>query len=438
MMFRRKARLLGVVTLVGMMLIVLFVGVALAAAFNVDPFDAAQQNLAASPDPLTQVVSGTIDHPSILGGERDSKVVWYSGTGFSQLDIDLFGTSDLLAFTLGANVTGDATVTWDGDDDSDDLNPTGLGNEDLTGGGTNDSFHLAVPADDTPIDVTLRVYTDSSNWSYFTINMPGGISSGAYVDFVVPFTSFTTGGGSGADFELVGAIQMFIDGTVTPGTDLEIDIVEVTSLRDFGDLPSSYGAVLNGSHVPLGLRFGSRVDAEAASQPNGSATGDDLNFDDEDGVGPTPAVLWNDTAGGSVDVVVSGCSGTCRISGWVDWNGNSDFSDTGDNVLSDVAVTNGTPTHTFSIPSGTDTTDTSFFARFRICETTGVCNTVDATDVINGEVEDHEWSFGATAITLSDLTARSASRVALPLVGASLILLVGLLLYARQARRRSL
>jgi hypothetical protein len=83
---------------------------------------------------------------------------------------------------------------------------------------------------------------------------------------------------------------------------------------------------------------------------------------------------------------------------------------------------------------------TNFFARFRICENSsgpGSCGSLTG-EVFNGEVEDHNWQFDPTAITLSDLTARSASRVALPLVGASLILLVGLLLYARQARRRSL
>ena len=60
-MFRRKVRLLGGVTIVGIMLVVLFVSVALAAALNIDPFDDGEQNLAAGPS--TQVVSETVDHP---------------------------------------------------------------------------------------------------------------------------------------------------------------------------------------------------------------------------------------------------------------------------------------------------------------------------------------------------------------------------------------
>jgi hypothetical protein len=301
------------------------------------------------------------------------------------------------------------------------------------------------------LTLTVRVYSDTSSAGY-SILLPGSIDTGQgdHVDFFIPFN---VAGLSGFDFTDVGAIEVEFDTSLNAGADIDIEFFEADDFRDYGDLPLSYGVpISNANHIPHGLRLGRSVDIEENSQPSALANGDDAvgptarDVDDEDGVIPTPTSFWNvGIGGGSVDVTVNGCSGTCYLNGWINWNSvgvgsDSDFADPGEQVFTNTAVMNGTQSFTFNIPAGADTTDTNFFARFRICENSmgaGSCNSLTG-EVFNGEVEDHYWSFGPTAITLSDLTARSASRVALPLVGASLVLLIGLLLYARQARRRSL
>ena len=173
---------------------------------------------------------------------------------------------------------------------------------------------------------------------------------------------------------------------------------------DFGDLPSEYNLTTlsdNGARhdIPATGRtiLGATIDAEADGQESADAgavgtDGDDGDgSDDEDGI--SVVGTWQEgTAGGAVEVIVTGGSG--YLSAWIDWAGNDQFTDAGDRVLDMVAVTTGAQTRTFDIPAGaissagTHTT----FARFRLWTNSTPALTTTGL-VHNGEVEDHRLVF---------------------------------------------
>ncbi len=163
------------------------------------------------------------------------------------------------------------------------------------------------------------------------------------------------------------------------------------SSTDWGDAPKPYPtlAANNGAvhAIAPGVFLGARVDNEADGQPDVNALGDDNNppvgVDDEDGV-----VLFGShmIPGGLTGVAVT-ASTNGYLSAWVDFNLDGSWATPGDQVFTNVWVTNGLNTlyftAPFAIPRATNT-----FARFRF-STTAITNfTGWAAD---GEVEDHRW-----------------------------------------------
>lgn len=307
---------------------------------------------------------------------------------------------------------GKATLQWDGqDNDAIALDDDGLCNPDcvdLTDGGTNDGLHVQVIFDDLKCKLTFKVYT-GTNWSQYTVNLPGGITEESNrVDVFFPFNGFTVGGGTGAVFTSTGAVVMEIDGTVAAGVDVSIDMMATDSNREYGDLPvGTYGtSILNANHIPKGLRLGNNCDIEATYKSSTGANGDDTNdVDDEDGVAPTNLPWDPGSAGGAVAVTREGCAnlGGCYVNGWIDWNGDGDFADTVEGasehvVNNQLESTDTTETYTFNTP--TSYSAGSYYARFRTCQGSADCDNPDTTDtnVTNGEVEDYKWDITSTAV----------------------------------------
>jgi hypothetical protein len=440
MKIKRSLTVFGLVLLVSL----LAVGLAQAAAVVLDTFDDGPQSFTVD---FGAPNGSGVAAGSMLNSERDVAVQWISGD-LVQLRIDQGAPpgSNRLAFSQADSTTGSATITYDGADG----NPTVLSQfaapVDFTGGGTNDGIHMEVPFDDNLIDVVFTVYSSLTDFSSFRLDLPGGITAAnSHVDFFIPFSQFAVEGGAGASFNGVTAIQIFVDGTVAAGADLSVEFIELDSFREFGDAPASYG---NPSHIPQGLRFGINADSEAAATPTADATGDDqvagTAVDDEDGVRPTPGFLWRPGAvgggnGGSLDFIINGCFTTCYVNGWIDWNNNGSF-EVGERAVTDVPTTNSSfnnwQTLRFNIPAGAVVANGTFLARFRIYPASqGGAASPTTVDVFNGEVEDYRWSFGPTAVTLTEFTARP-SQASLLLTLAACILLVGLggLAVARRLR----
>ena len=391
-------------------LALIIVGVALAAAVAIDTFDDGSQDLNANP--VAHTVEGSVTD-SMVGGERDTQVNWLSGSSEVRVGIDLYDNNRFI-FSPGPGVIGTALLQWDGVDNSIALNATGLKPKDLTDGGKNDCIVLRVLANDSPVAVTLRVYTDDTHWSRYTIDTPGNVIDGSVVDLVIPFTSFTIGGVGVANFADVGAVEMFVDGSLHEGADVSLDFFEAGAVRDYGDLPDGYpvsslGGEDGARHIPRGLRLGARVDTEAYGDHSPLANKDDTtDAADEDGV-VRPAINWTLSNGGHLDVTVAGCPGTCHLNGWINWNTidpskDTDFDDEGEHVFNNLDIGNGTTRLDFTVPA--NPSNNTFDARFRLCSASATCDVVTG-EVVDGEVEDYRWSFGPTAISLVSVTANS-------------------------------
>lgn len=167
---------------------------------------------------------------------------------------------------------------------------------------------------------------------------------------------------------------------------------------DFGDLPAIYEATSlaedGARHIIPGggatIWLGSNgPDAEIDGVPSGGAGSDDTSgTDDEDGVTATPSGWTNGTNGGSVQVTVHGSG---WLVGWIDWNNDGTFLDSGDMVISQ-AVTTGTATYTFNVPSGTVTASPgqSWYGRFRLFTSQPPFPVFAYSgDTTDGEVEDY-------------------------------------------------
>ncbi len=132
---------------------------------------------------------------------------------------------------------------------------------------------------------------------------------------------------------------------------------------DFGDAPASYGTTLanNGPRHGFiaGLFLGNNWDAEQNGQPTTNSLGDDLNgaldstdtvIDDEDGVvlaRPLARTTTNILA-----VTASTTTTTAYLHGWIDLNGDGDFTDSGEKIISNQVVTTGTQPVTFPALGG--------------------------------------------------------------------------------------
>ena len=376
----------------------------------IDAFDSAPAQVLSVPC-CSGTDSSAVDTAGALGGERDIETTMLTG---------VFGTQDLFAgpplnglyHAQQPLMTGQTKVTWDGNDnDPTNLNPTGLGGLDFTDGGSNNGLHIRVISANGPADLIFTAYSDGSNYSSATLTLSGSLSN---QNFLVPFTSFVTQAGSGADFSNIGALELLIDGSSTPGFQILLDTLAL-STHDFGDLPAAYALTTQANdgarHIVGDLYLGATVDGEADGQTSSNADGDDTNgVDDEEGISPTGT--W--TVGANGGAVNISASGQGCLSGWLDWDSNNNFDDAGDDVIIMADIMTGTNTISFDIPAGTILTDATFFSRFRLVPDTGDLNCNDDTpigltgEVDNGEVEDHLLS-PLAGLSISDVAVDEAA-----------------------------
>ena len=179
----------------------------------------------------------------------------------------------------------------------------------------------------------------------------------------------------------------------------------VAGLADYPTLISSNGA----SHaVVAGLSLGSGIDAEYDGQPNSTATGDDIVFptnggNDEDGILFDAFSRLVPGGVAIVDVKVTNTSGDqAYLYGWIDFNGDGDWDDQGEQIFAGEEVDPGLNTKLeINVPELFDVTDPDAisvlgdtYARFRLSTDTNLAGDAPADlsydgYVSNGEVEDY-------------------------------------------------
>jgi hypothetical protein len=154
---------------------------------------------------------------------------------------------------------------------------------------------------------------------------------------------------------------------------------------DFGDYSSFSSA---SSTVVTTLKIGATTDKESAITSNATATGDDITgSDDEDGVTLPANIIQGALTTMTVNVTnTTGFSTYLNV--WIDFNRNGSLADTGELVLTNSVIANGTSnsnrTVTFTVPL----TATAGVAGVRVRLTSG-SSPGPATSIGNGEVEDY-------------------------------------------------
>lgn len=171
---------------------------------------------------------------------------------------------------------------------------------------------------------------------------------------------------------------------LTQGTIVHECVAQV-QYYDYGDAPDPKYPTLaanNGAAHTVDNRIylGAAVDTEADGQPNATATGDDNNnTDDEDGVTFTTTLVPGSTA--EVQVVASAFG---VLNAWIDFNGDGDWADAGEQVFPDQPLAAGINNLSFAVPA--QATPGQTFSRWRFSSVSGLSYTGTA---FNGEVEDH-------------------------------------------------
>jgi len=452
--FLRQLKIAGGASLLIALVVVI---VALAADVNIDSFNAGSNQIIQIfvadadgddiPDLPVQAVLRRLSTAAI-GGERD--LILTVNTG-NVGDLARWRATTVSGFyltlALDPNIEADAIVQWDGNGDAtgQTLDCTGgLGGVDLTDAGTNEGIVVRVQFSDTTAPLAMRLYTDCSNWEEYTLDFQDDVGTGQVVDLFMPFSSF--GGGAGTmNPASIRAIEMEIDTTGYPGADVEVKFIRATSIKEFGDLPTSGAvifdsAIVDAYHISQGLRLGVNVDAEANDNPDTNAVGDDNQGtpDDEDGVTRDMVDQWTPGATVDLSIVVRGCgdSTTCYLNGWIDWDRSGDFSGANEQIYNDNAVADGTQGRTVSVPASGYTQGDDVYTRFRVCRTLDTCDTPTATNVLDGEIEDYYWLFRPTAVTLTSLQAYAAQPALVGLLAAVTLAASGGLVFLRRRRAK--
>lgn len=173
--------------------------------------------------------------------------------------------------------------------------------------------------------------------------------------------------------------------------------------QDFSDAPASYGNPVH--DIVTGYRIGSVNTAETVAYANANAVGDV----GDDGYS---AGTYRRTFVTTATVTVAGANG--RLQGWIDWNGDGDFADAGEQVATNVADNGAGDTNAatgvigIAITTPATATLAQTFARFRWSTT---LNAPPSSLILsNGEVEDYAF----TSLGVATLTTVKSSSVYSP------------------------
>lgn len=189
------------------------------AAVIIDPFDPTEQSVGVSDSPAGfKQAQSIVAAPEALGGERDITVQRISAnSGSVDVDVHLSGPSQL-AYSSGPNTDGRGIILWDGPGSA------GLGGLNVSQSGANVGIFLFAASD---LGATLTLDIGSS----------GGASAGSvlvpadpsfnFTPVFLPFTSFATTSGSGANFASINYVRLTINGPL--GTDVLVDLITANS-----------------------------------------------------------------------------------------------------------------------------------------------------------------------------------------------------------------
>ena len=217
-------------------------------------------------------ISSFLPIAAAIGGERD--MVLTATAGSITLEANGAAFPGFLNYNANFGATGRSRVVWDGaDNNATTLSPSGLASKDLTALGET-GFQFSIGSNQA-VTLTLIVHTGPANSSTATLNLVA-----TDVDSVfVPYATFVTTTGTGANFSNVGAIELLTEAP-TAGTATVIDGVQ-------GQSPTRFTANFT-NFLPITL--GNLVFNDANN--NGQ-----FDSSTEDGINDVGLTLFEDTNG---------------------------------------------------------------------------------------------------------------------------------------------
>ncbi len=276
----------------------------------VDAFNATSQLITAS-RASGPTAAASAAAPEAIGGQRDLYAQLTSTDGSLTLDVNT-DNPGVFEASYSGQATGSYQIIWDGKaNETRVTNPTGLNHADLTSGGLSTGFGFTIGADHAT-SFTVLIYTDANDWSQATIPVPAG--SGAAVDNVfVPFSSFTIGAGSGANFSNVGAVELVSSSGPSVQTEMKlIGSLEPVPLSggDFANVTQADLAIVK-SAVPNPVVAGNTLTYALVASNNGPSNATGVTITDTLPAGVTYASASSSQgtvsqAGGTVTVNVGG------------------------------------------------------------------------------------------------------------------------------------
>lgn len=194
---------------------------------SIDNFNTTAQSISVA-QPGTTTASSSVVAPESIGGERDMRAAITSSASNFQINANLAGSA-VLAFDASSGAEGTRVITYDGvDSDGATLNATGLGGINLQSSNAV-GFRFRIGSNQSGTNLVVRVYSSATNFSVANVALPnnGGVPTGTAI---VRFSEFTVGGGTGANFTNVGAIEFGLEaGTAV---DVQVDTFETAAVVD--------------------------------------------------------------------------------------------------------------------------------------------------------------------------------------------------------------
>ena len=205
----------------------------------------------------------------------------------------------------------------------------------------------------------------------------------------------------------------------TIGTDYDILIGRFSeTLFDFGDAPAEYFTLLaddGARHQATGPTLGALRDTETDGYPDALAAGDDATlWNDEDGI-VALSVLAPGLRDAYIDVEASEAS---YLNAWIDFNGDGDWADPGEQIAADLAMAAGVNRVVFDVPLSA--LPGNSYARFRLTsyDTLGTLTPSGVAD--DGEVEDYCFTIADTLYLCGEPGRDDTIRVVAGVAGTSL------------------
>ena len=342
---------------------------------------------------------------------------------------DIPGASCAIAFDVTSSVRGDLPNTTSGIT-TDDLPSAGqpsntavlrvLGAPELAKSFAEPSVHIGLPVQLTltltnpnldPLTIDANGLSDafpsgmvlaptpdltSTCGGASLTNLSGGTPAAGDAGFTVAAATIPANGSCTVTANVVvNAVGNYTNTTsalTTPTGDAPAASATLTAFEavDRSDAPASYG---DATHiVDPTLALGTANDVDGAAINSADASGDGA---EDDGV-----TLPAEIVVGDVFDLTTTLTGTGLIQGWIDWNGDGDFLDAGEQVLADAAA--GTVSLTVpatAVPGAT-------IARFRVASVSvGLGGQAD-----DGEVEDYQVTIAA-AVPAIELVKSAVATV---------------------------